>query len=324
MRDLKQVRPEKALEFKNEEFLKNIPEDYGKGEIKSIVLRKGLHVGVMNSELKRNLVTKLNNDEPLFGLMFSLSGKTNLKVNCLKDNLNINSRENRFFYFPGMSGDSVEKAGERVQRIMIGIDPFFFMELIGDDKYGIPDEVRKVLDKKEFNPFNITDTITLEMQLATRQIIDCRLEGLSRKLFIESRVLELLVHVLEQLKSVDLKSDNSLIKSDDLEKIYELEKYLLENIKETPDLYTLAGKAGMSRTKLLFCFSKIFGVTPTVYVRNKRFEIARNLLKHGKTNVTEAAYLVGYSNLSHFSEMFKKYYGILPSEAARKKSYPSL
>ena len=40
-----------------------------------------------------------------------------------------------------------------------------------------------------------------------------------------------------------------------------------------------------------------------------------HLLNNEKMNVTETAYDVGYSSLSHFSNVFTKCFGMKPSEA---------
>ncbi|MFY9363397.1 MAG: helix-turn-helix domain-containing protein, partial [Dysgonamonadaceae bacterium] len=50
-------------------------------------------------------------------------------------------------------------------------------------------------------------------------------------------------------------------------------------------------------------------------------------LANQKVQVSEVAYSVGFSNLSHFSNSFKEYYGISPTEYAEKyrdKSHPNI
>lgn len=42
------------------------------------------------------------------------------------------------------------------------------------------------------------------------------------------------------------------------------------------------------------------------YLREKRMEHAIDLLRSGNSNVTETAFAVGYNNVSHFSELFRK------------------
>ncbi|HDR7670549.1 TPA: helix-turn-helix transcriptional regulator, partial [Bacillus wiedmannii] len=51
--------------------------------------------------------------------------------------------------------------------------------------------------------------------------------------------------------------------------------------------------------------------------REKRMEHAIDLLRSGNSNVTETAFAVGYNNVSHFSELFRKKYGMNPSKLLR-------
>lgn len=312
---------QKPQEINTREFKRIIPEEFGSGEISSISLRKGLNIGIMNFNLKRPLITGLNNEIETFGLRFSLSGKTRMKLNCLKDKFEVKKKQAGFFYFPEMTGESEEHGGERIARVVINIDPVFLNEFVNGEAYSIPDEIKKLIDKKDFGPFNVADNITPPMQFILRQIIDCPFTGLSRHLFIESKILELMVHGMEhfQMKTACSNPNSFTLNSQDLERVYLAEKYLLKNIQKPPDLALLSREAGMSRSKLIICFTKTFGASPAEYIRSKRFETAKSLLENGKANVTDAAYSVGYSNLSYFSRKFKNYYGIHPGYIIKKK-----
>ena len=50
-----------------------------------------------------------------------------------------------------------------------------------------------------------------------------------------------------------------------------------------------------------------------VILRNIRLEQAVRLLKEQKVNVTQVAYAVGFSNVAHFSTVFRKQFGVSPS-----------
>lgn len=50
------------------------------------------------------------------------------------------------------------------------------------------------------------------------------------------------------------------------------------------------------------------------YIINKRLENAAVLLSQKHINISEAASLSGYSNMSHFSASFRKKYGVLPKD----------
>lgn len=72
-----------------------------------------------------------------------------------------------------------------------------------------------------------------------------------------------------------------------------------------------------------FYISKIFkseiGDTPIRHLINIRLEKARMLLEEGNnSSIQEIAGMVGYDDAYHFSKLFKKRYGISPSQARRK------
>ena len=72
-----------------------------------------------------------------------------------------------------------------------------------------------------------------------------------------------------------------------------------------------------------FYISKIFktetGDTPIRHLINIRLEKAKELLEAGyEGSIQEVAASVGYDDAYHFSKLFKKYYGITPSQARRR------
>lgn len=73
-----------------------------------------------------------------------------------------------------------------------------------------------------------------------------------------------------------------------------------------------------------FYISKIFksetGDTPIRHLINIRLEKAKGLLESGNTgNIQEVAASVGYDDAYHFSKLFKKRYGISPSQARKRE-----
>lgn len=62
------------------------------------------------------------------------------------------------------------------------------------------------------------------------------------------------------------------------------------------------------------------GLTAKEYVRRQRLRHSYTLLESGDYNVSEAAMMVGFNQLTHFREVFKHEFGILPSEVKKKVS----
>ena len=81
---------------------------------------------------------------------------------------------------------------------------------------------------------------------------------------------------------------------------------------------TLALEVGLSRAQLHRKIKEFTGVSTAKFVRNLRMEQAERLLREGKVNITQVAYSVGFSDQTYFSTVFKQYYGVKPSEYAKK------
>ena len=77
---------------------------------------------------------------------------------------------------------------------------------------------------------------------------------------------------------------------------------------------TLCNEVGISRAQLHRKMKAMTGLPVSEFIRNIRLEQAVRLLKEQKINVTQVAYTVGFSNLAHFSTVFRKQFGVSPSE----------
>ena len=97
-------------------------------------------------------------------------------------------------------------------------------------------------------------------------------------------------------------------------------KYMNEHLAD-PDLNVekLTEDVGISRAQLHRKLKEIAGVSAGEFIRNLRLEQAARLIEEGQINITQVAYSVGFNNQTHFSTVFKKHYGISPSEYAETK-----
>lgn len=96
--------------------------------------------------------------------------------------------------------------------------------------------------------------------------------------------------------------------------------YMNEHLAD-PDLNVekLTADVGISRAQLHRKLKEIAGVSAGEFIRNLRLEQAARLIEEGQINITQVAYSVGFSNQTHFSTVFKKHYGMSPSEYAETK-----
>ena len=104
----------------------------------------------------------------------------------------------------------------------------------------------------------------------------------------------------------------------DREFMQRLDQTIQEHIMQTDiDMAFLTDKMAMSHSTFYRKIKALTGLTAKEYVRKQRLRHCYRLLESGDYNVTEAAMMTGFNQMSHFREVFKKEFGILPSEVKR-------
>lgn len=104
--------------------------------------------------------------------------------------------------------------------------------------------------------------------------------------------------------------DEELISQND--RIEAVKNYIEENYMLPITVESIAAKLHLHRSHLQKVFKKNTGTTIRQYIISVRLTKARELLLAGK-NVTETAYLCGFSNQAHLSNYYKKLYGQPPT-----------
>ena len=97
-----------------------------------------------------------------------------------------------------------------------------------------------------------------------------------------------------------------------MEELYKLMEEELSNSEL--DVTRITKMLYISRTKLYYKIKGLTGETPSSFFRTYKLNRAAELLKSGKYTVSEIADMTGFSTQSHFSVVFKKQFGVTPSE----------
>lgn len=84
--------------------------------------------------------------------------------------------------------------------------------------------------------------------------------------------------------------------------------------KENLSLEQLAFLADCSLSTFKRRFKKEFNTTPAKWIKQKRLEEAKFLLRSSQKNVSEICLEVGFENLSHFIQSFKEHNGTTPKQ----------
>jgi len=95
-------------------------------------------------------------------------------------------------------------------------------------------------------------------------------------------------------------------------------RYVNEHCAEDMTLGHLAARFYLSKNYLNYLFKCHTGETLTNYIIRVRMEKARRMILEGRHLIYEIAEKVGYRNVPYFSYVFKKTFGVNPSELVRK------
>ncbi|MGD9211075.1 MAG: AraC family transcriptional regulator [Desulfobacteraceae bacterium] len=277
-------------------------------------IRPGFDVWTSDYLFHKAIRFSLEDHPAAFSFSFCLFGKSIVRYGRQKQIIEITSGKQGVFYCPDPNGSCCLDLDMPLRQVEIVISPERLQSYFESDMRSIHPALRNILEKRQDERFCHIQVITPAMQIALQQLLNCPFVGMTRKLFFESRALELIAHQLHQISGDRCRpvTDGHRLHPNDRKRIESARDFLISNLENPPPLGRLAKEAGMSRPKLNRCFRQVYGMTVFEYLRCERLNRAGQMLNDG-LNVTETAYAVGYDSISHFSQAFKKYFGISPS-----------
>lgn len=149
-----------------------------------------------------------------------------------------------------------------------------------------------------------------------RELKLCPYAGVVRDIYLHGKAFEFLAFALDSVRGQPRHPAIGLA-VDDVERLHAARDILLDEFTDPPALGELAGRCGMSVTRLTAGFRRLFGCSVTAFLQEHRLQIAYDGLTAGRMNVSQAAYACGYQ-LSSFSTIFHRRFGVRPS-ALRKR-----
>jgi len=90
--------------------------------------------------------------------------------------------------------------------------------------------------------------------------------------------------------------------------------YILNNLEQPPTIAQIAKHVCQSESSLKRKFKSVYDISVGQFIQYSRIMKAKELLDTKEYNVTQVAYEIGYSNVSHFSKTFKKHVNYNPGE----------
>lgn len=129
------------------------------------------------------------------------------------------------------------------------------------------------------------------------------------KIALKGCIFDFLYVVLSHSTNIDKKKGDR-----NLERLKDIFKYIETNYQSQISIEHIATVSGFSASHFMKFFKNNVGSSFTNYLNDYRLSMAARMLVSSDNNIIDIAESSGYDNLSYFNRMFKRKYGVSPSQ----------
>ncbi|MHA4812557.1 helix-turn-helix domain-containing protein [Flavitalea flava] len=290
-----------------------LPVTMGEGNVRKISIEAGVHLIIHRYRLKEEFVLRRHAPENPEGLVTFIfhNNEDNFGMTTEgQDNIHVSKHNESAIQITSCNLNSVT-------RFPAKMDIYFTVVGIMTDKLVTmlpiqhPNELVQTITSG--NTFLFYERMDRDTQKVLRQITEYTAGEDLDRLYYMYKIQELLYILFRKLLKRDAVPQQAVNKWD-IEKLFVVRAAILADLSKPPVLAELSVLVGMGETKLKKLFKQVFGDSIYDHFQNARMEEAAFLLKSAGRSVSEAGYELGFSNLSHFSRLFEKHYGLTPKK----------
>lgn len=147
--------------------------------------------------------------------------------------------------------------------------------------------------------------MTVEMHMILREISAYSKKGIMQKLFIEAKIIKLLILIFEQFNEKDKHEKNSATPEI-------IKKFIDENYHQNLKIEEISKIIGINPNKLRKEFKEHYHTTLSDYVLELRMLKAKKMIVNNNIMIKEIAIDCGYEYVQNFTRAFKKKFGVSP------------
>lgn len=298
------------------------PSQMCRGRIRRWRLRPGLDLMIHNLEcLEKTIIKRDSVNSPLrLGMSFCLTGHIQGTSPNGGQETRLQAGRVGLGVMNGASRTIEYTPGQRIVLVHLHIQPDAIPLSAQETTEQLPLSLKKAIAEQKPASYFHASPMTTVMQATVRQLLNCPYHGLSQRLYLESKTIELMSLYFDQLcSSHRLRHRASSLKADEIDRIVHAKDILLSQIANPPTLMELAHQSGLNDRKLKQGFRQVFGTTVFGYLHNYRMQQAQQLLLMPKATISGVAQIVGYRNPEAFSVAFRRTFDISPKAYQMKQ-----
>lgn len=196
----------------------------------------------------------------------------------------------------------------------------------GKDGYALCKDIKEDAQLCHIPVILVTAKVTVENQIqgldmgadayVTKPFDPYYLRSLIRSQLENRDRMQRLVRAATSTEAIAPSASLSKQDSDFLDRLYKLMESELTNPEL--DVEKMASTLCISRSKLFYKIKGLTGQTPIDFFKQYKLNRAAQLLQDGQYTIAQVSDLTGFSSPSKFSTLFKKQFGVPPSQARKQ------
>lgn len=290
----------------------------GRGTISGVNFEHGVGVMMFDVHLNREIVMeyKLGRRHPV---QFIYNSTGQIKLEAVLSNIKHQIVQNEAMIYAPRGDENYTitlQKDVKIQCLFVSVVRYLYLRKIECDIDTIPLTLKEMFkDTMGSKSFFFKSTSEPIITNTLKQLFKSEQMGLERKLLIEAHALKLIITLIKRyrIESVEFGGAYRFSKHD-IKMINNAKNHIIDNIERTPEVKELSRMIVMNTNKLQKGFHMLFGKSIRQFTISLKMHYALHLLDEDLYSISEIAYKIGYTNKGHFSQLFKKEFGLLPSE----------
>ncbi|MBK0369242.1 helix-turn-helix domain-containing protein [Flavobacterium agrisoli] len=266
-----------------------------------------------------NYAVQIEHDFSFIKLHFEMEGDNRyVPKNKKQRGIYIPNRHYNLFYLPQIKGELQYQTSRR-KTLEITFTESYLKELFFPNfESTIPCLAKAIQLQKEFVMWENSKPISPKLHTIINDILHCQYTGKIKKAHLESKIVEILVHLFSIILNEETTEKTTEINDIDLQKIIVIEAILASQFKAKHSLKSLAATVGLNDFKVKKYFKLVYGTTVFSYLNQLKMDYAKQFLLENNCPISTVSEELGYKNPHHFTVAFKKKFGYLPSKLKGK------
>ena len=280
-----------------------------------ITVRPGFKFLILNQYFHNEQIIRMSSAQSPLELSFMLRGRADYLVrHGLKVYYEGTSGPGQAWlnYLPECTGYSRIPAKQQVTMVCFLFSHYALAEFMEVEQLACGSSFLSDFRRENSELILMNCHLIPSIEMVVQQVLNCPVRGKATPMYLEAKMLELISLQLTQFLPDCCRSLSNRLAAGDVKKIKTAREILVSQLDNPPALLDLAKEVGLNRNKLNNGFREVFGETVFAWLRRERLEKARMLLQDENFNVTQIAHSLGFSSHSHFTNLFRRQFGLTP------------